>query len=173
MNQKSIQSFSENFESICRLLRKTCLQLDKLICPSKFLASSKFDNIKSLLRNVSRNQDDNYRPTNVLPSNAEIFKKLVCCQFSNHSNNILSKFQCDFRTTASALALAPNLYLTAPVPYLYLMVPVLNLYLPAPTLNLSLPVLRFTVKSSYVTVSTYTKSVSTYIYLLLKYNERN
>ena len=73
------------------------LQFNEAIESPKFPDLFKFANITPAFKQGSRNQKDNYRPISILPLISKIFEKLICSQISNHFDNILSKFQCDFR----------------------------------------------------------------------------
>ena len=74
-----------------------CVQFNEAMCAFKFPASLKFANITPVFKQGSRNQKENYRPISILPIISKIFEKIICRQLSNHSDNILSKFQCGFR----------------------------------------------------------------------------
>ena len=54
-----------------------CLQFNYAFSPSKFPASFKFADITPVFGNRSRNQEDYYRPTNILPIVAKVFTKSI------------------------------------------------------------------------------------------------
>ena len=72
--------------------------LDKGIFPESF----KNANIIPIFKKKSRTEKSNYRPVSILPNLSKIFERLMFNQLSNYFRDILSKFQCGFRTGHSA-----------------------------------------------------------------------
>ena len=64
---------------------------------SKFPYSLKKANIKTVFKKGRRNQKENYRPVNILPTVSKMFEKILSKQMHIYFENILSKFQCGFR----------------------------------------------------------------------------
>ena len=72
--------------------------LDKGIFPESF----KNANIIPIFKKKSRTEKSNYRPVSILHNLSKIFERLMFNQLSNYFRDILSKFQCGFRTGHSA-----------------------------------------------------------------------
>ena len=72
--------------------------LDKAIFPKSF----KNANIIPIFKKKSRTEQSNYRPVSILPNLSKIFERLMFNQLSNYFRDILSKFQCGFRTGHTA-----------------------------------------------------------------------
>ena len=64
---------------------------------SKFSSLLKQANITRVFKKGCRNQKENYRPVSILPIISKIFEKILSKQMDIYFENILSKFQCDFR----------------------------------------------------------------------------
>ena len=59
-------------------------------------------NIIPIFKKKSRTEKSNYRPVSILPNLSKNFERLMFNQLSNYFRDILSKFQCGFRTGHSA-----------------------------------------------------------------------
>ena len=73
-------------------------QFNEAVDSSKFADFFKSADILAAFKQGSRNKKEKYRPISILPLISKIFEKIICRQLSNHFGNILSKFQCGFRT---------------------------------------------------------------------------
>ena len=73
------------------------LQFNEAVDSSKFADIFKSADIAAAFKQGSRNKKKNYRPISILPLISKIFEKIICRQLSSQFDNILSKFQCDFR----------------------------------------------------------------------------
>ena len=68
--------------------------LDKGIFPESFKNAISYESSKK----KSRTEKSNYRPVSILPNLSKNFERLMFNQLSNYFRDILSKFQCGFRT---------------------------------------------------------------------------
>ena len=57
----------------------------------------KLANVTSIYKKCSRSDRGNYRPVSVLPNLSKVFERCVYRQISKFFDEILSKYQCDFR----------------------------------------------------------------------------
>ena len=53
--------------------------------------------IKSIYKKESRNKKQNYRPISVLPNLSKIFERRIYDQLKDRFDNLLPKYQCEFR----------------------------------------------------------------------------
>ena len=53
--------------------------------------------IKSIYKNESRNEKENYTLASILPNSLKIFERSMYDQLKDHFDKLLSKYQCEFR----------------------------------------------------------------------------
>ena len=69
---------------------------------SVFPDSLKQADIKRVYKKGSRNEKENYRPGNILPSLSKIYERCMYTQINKYFDSILSKYQFGFRKGYSA-----------------------------------------------------------------------
>ena len=74
-----------------------CFHFNKSFENGKFPNCQKLANITSVFKKGPRTSRNNYRPVSILPVFSKIFESLLRRQLLEFFDNILSKFQCDFR----------------------------------------------------------------------------
>ena len=89
----SYQSFERKCKPFC-WTNNSLVQWRYLF--TKICWTLKLVNITLAFTQLSRNVNYTYRPISILPMISKILEKLICKQFSNHFDNIFSKFQWGF-----------------------------------------------------------------------------
>ena len=74
-----------------------CFYFNKSLENGKFPNCLKLANITPVFKKGARTSKNNYRPVSILPVFSKIYEGLLSRQLSEFFDNILSKFQCDFR----------------------------------------------------------------------------
>ena len=102
MSQKAIQK-SDILLKIVKVnedffAEAICFHFNKSLENGKFRNCLKLANITAVFKIGARTSKNNYRPVSILPVFSKIFERLLSRQLLEFFDNILSKFQCGFRT---------------------------------------------------------------------------